>query len=239
MEPWQAPLEMQSVQSLLLHAVQTDSDEVRDPARAALEDETRGAGVQELLNDWVNQPAPPTKVHTPQSLRKRVAQLMVRQIRRAVGAMVAAHDISESAMKDSLEAKAPLEHQLLWAMPALLTRRMPDQSETDRDTATKPSRAEGIQRLKQQRARIQKGEQGMWTDLLQEALQERETRTDDWKTPSRLDTPEITKRQTQEAEARKARNGFLKSAAQLLLNDGPSELPTLATVQASWDVDCT
>ena len=145
------------------------------PQGLHLQDKARGAGVQDLLNGWVAQPAPPTAVHTPQSLRKRVAQLMVRQIRRAVDATMAAHDISESAMKESLETKALLEHQLLWAIPALLTGRMPDQCETDQDPATKPSRAEGIQRLKQQRARIQKVEQGMWTDLLQEALQERET----------------------------------------------------------------
>ena len=100
--------------------------------------------------------------------------------------------------------------KLLWAMPALLTRRMPDQHETDRDTANKSNRAEGIQRLKQQRARVREGEQGMWKDLLQKALQERETRTNDWKMPS-------TKRRTQEAAARKARNGCLKS-------DCPSDL---------------
>ena len=72
--------------------------------------------------------------------------------------------------------------KLLWAMLALLTRRMPDQHETDCDTANKSNRAEGIQRLKQQRARVRKGEQGMWKDLLQGALQERETRTNDRKT---------------------------------------------------------
>ena len=32
--------------------------------------------MQDLLNDWVTQPAPPTAVHTPQALRKRVAQLV-------------------------------------------------------------------------------------------------------------------------------------------------------------------
>ena len=192
--------------------------------------------MKDLLNDWVTQPAPPTAVHTPQSLRKRIAQLIGRQLRRAVDATMAAHDISASATRDALEMQALREHQLLWAMPALLTRRMPDQGAPDRDLATKPSRAEGIQRLKQQRARIQKGEQGMWSDLLQEALHERERRTDDWKTPSRLDTPEITKRRAQEAAARKAKNGCLKSAAQLLLSEGPREPPTLATVQATWDV---
>ena len=46
----------------------------------------------------------------------------------------------------------------------------------------------------------------MWTELLQEALQERETRTDNWETPSRLNTLEITKRRTQEAAAGKAGN---------------------------------
>ena len=200
-----------------------------------MQDDVRGAGVQDLLNEWVMQPAPLTMVHTPQSLRKRVAQLMVRQIRRAVDATMAAYDTSTTAIRDSLEAKAILEHQILWAMPALLTRRMPDQHESVGDTARKPSRAEGIQRLKQQRIRIQEGEQGMWNDFLQEALCERETRNDDWKTPSKLDAPEITKRRTQEMAARKARNGCLKSAEQLL-NDGPREPPTLATVQATWDV---
>ena len=192
--------------------------------------------MQDLLNEWVMHPVPPTMVRTPQSLRKRVAQLMVRQIRRAFDATMAAYDTSTSAIRVSLEAKAPLEHQIFWAMPAFLTKRMPDQHESFGDTARKPSRAEGIHRLKQQRIRIQEGEQGMWNDFLQEALCERETRTDDWKTPSKLDTPEITKRRTQEMAARKARNGCLKSAAQLLLNDGPREPPTLATVQATWDV---
>ena len=41
---------------------------------------------------------------------------------------MAAHDTTVSAMRDSLETKALLEHQLLWAMP----------DETDRDTARKP-----------------------------------------------------------------------------------------------------
>ena len=127
---------------------------------------------------------------------------MARQICRAADATMAAHDTSASAMRDSLEATASLEHQFLWAVPALLTRWMPDRHETQRDTAKTPNRAGGIQRLKQQRARVQEGEQGLWTDRLQEALQERETRTEDWKTPSRLDTPEITKRRTQEAAAR-------------------------------------
>ena len=74
------------------------------------------------------------------------------------------------------------------------------------------------------------GEQGMWTDLMQEAPQERETRTDVGKTPCRLHTLEITMRRTEEAAARKVRNRCLKS------EDGPRELPTLATVQATWDV---
>ena len=121
------------------------------PQGLRTQDAAGGAGLQDLLQDWVTQPAPP-------------AQLLARQIRGAVDATMAAHDTSEGAMRDSLEAKALLEHQLLWATPALLTRRMPEQHETDR-------------------ARVQKGEQGMWTDLLQEAPQERETRTDDWKSP--------------------------------------------------------
>ena len=112
-----------------------------------MQDDVRGAGVQDLLilhslvNEWVMQPAPPTMVHTPRSLRKRVAQLMVRQIRRAVDASMAAYDTSTSAIRDSLEAKAILEHQILWAMPALLTRRMPDQHESVGDTARKPQSA--------------------------------------------------------------------------------------------------
>ena len=134
-----------------------------------------GTGLQDLLQDWVSQLAPPTAVDTPQSFRQRVAQLMARQIRRAADATMAAHVCSVSTMRDSLEAKALLEHQLLWAMPAFLTRRMPDQHETERDTAKKPNRAEGIQRLKQHGARVRKGEQGLWTELLQEALQELET----------------------------------------------------------------
>ena len=70
-------------------------------------------GLLDLLQDWVTQ--------TPVSLRKRVAQLMARQIRRAVDATMATHDTSVGAMRDPLEANALLENLLLWAMPALLT----------------------------------------------------------------------------------------------------------------------
>ena len=157
------------------------------PQALHMQDEVRGAGLQDLLQDWVTQPTPPTAALTPQFLCKRVA--------------MAAHDTSEGAMRDSQEIK----HQLLWAMPVFLIRRMPHQHETNSDTARKPSRAEGIKRLEQRRLRVQKGEHGMWTDLLLEAPQERETRTDEWKTPSRLDTSGITKRRTQEAAARKDR----------------------------------
>ena len=55
---------------------------------------------------------PPTAVHTPQSLRKLVAQLMARQIRRAVDATMAARDTTVSAMRDSLDARALGPHQM-------------------------------------------------------------------------------------------------------------------------------
>ena len=195
MEPWQTPLDI--AKRAVSASARCASRQPRNASSlrsCTCKTKREGQGYRTSCKTGCRNRHHPVAV-PPQSLRKRVAQLMARQIRRAVDATMAAHDSSVSAVRDSLEAKALLEHQFLWT--ALLTRRMPDHHETDRDTAKKPNRAEGIQRLKQQRARVQKGEQGTWTDLLQEALQERETRTDDWKTPSIA--PEITKRRTQEA----------------------------------------
>ena len=117
-------------------------------------------------------------------------------------------------MRSSFEAKALLEHQLLWAMPPRMPqpRRGNPENETAADLGSK-----GAIRA---------------CELTSEALQERETRTSNRKTPSRPGTLEIIKRRTQETAARKARNACLKSAAQLL----PTKPPTLAIAQATWKV---
>ena len=204
-----------------------------DPAVAAEPAHADDVTLDVYLELWVARPAPRTLLHVPRSLKRRVADIFATLLHGATTATRARRAVPVSSPRhvdlcqDELRA-----HRLLWSFASLLLR-CPTAADGD---AAVPGRDGALYRQRLIQRRVQQWEQGHLERLLEDALVERDVATanpgaDARRTPSQAE--QLARRQI--AAARKAKNGCLRTAAQLLLDSAGKAPPTHATVSAVWE----
>ena len=71
------------------------------------------------------------------------------------------HRIAQEIQRLTLESEALREHRLMWTLPALLTRRPPAAQDAEGEKASGSVHDQGIQRVRQQKIRIQRTDTGL------------------------------------------------------------------------------